>query len=167
MGELLLHTFAPVFDSNSEILVLGSFPSVKSRENNFYYGHPQNRFWRVTAAVFSRPVPNTVDEKKGFLLENGIALWDVIKSCEITGSADSTIKSVTPNDLSEILSVGSIKHIYANGKTAQKLYNKYIKKSTGFEIIALPSTSPANAAFSMEKLIKEWNVINEHNRNCM
>ena len=167
MGELLVHTFEPVFDSNSEILVLGSFPSVKSRENNFYYGHPQNRFWKVTAAVFSRTVPNTVDEKKSFLLENKIALWDVMKSCEITGSADSTIKSVTPNDLSEILVVGNIKHIYANGKTAQKLYNKYIKKSTGIEITVLPSTSPANAAFSLEKLIKEWNVINEHNRNCM
>ena len=167
MGELLVHTFEPVFDSRSEILVLGSFPSVKSRENNFYYGHPQNRFWKVTAAVFSRPVPNTVDEKKSFLLENKIALWDVIKSCEITGSADSTIKSVTPNDLSEILSTASIKRIYANGKTAQKLYNKYIKKSTGTEITVLPSTSPANAAYSLEKLIKEWNVINEHNRNCM
>ncbi len=167
MGELLVHTFEPVFDSNSEILVLGSFPSVKSRENNFYYEHPQNRFWKVTAAVFSRPVPNTVDKKKCFLLENKIALWDVIKSCEITGSADSTIKSVTPNELSEVLAVGSIKHIYANGKTAQKLYNKYIKKSTGIEITALPSTSPANAAFSMEKLIKEWSVINEHNRNCL
>lgn len=167
MGELLVHTFEPVFDSRSEILVLGSFPSVKSRENNFYYGHPQNRFWKVTAAVFSRPVPNTVDEKKCFLLENKIALWDVIKSCEITGSADSTIKSVTPNDLSEILSTASIKRIYANGKTAQKLYNKYIKKNTGTEITVLPSTSPANAAYSLEKLIKEWNVINEHNRNCM
>jgi len=167
MGELLVHTFDPIFDSKSEILVLGSFPSVKSRENNFYYGHPQNRFWKVVSSVFSCPVPNTVDEKKKLLLENGIAVWDVIKSCEITGSADSTIKSVTPNDMSKILSYASIKNIYANGKTAQKLYNKYIKKSTGVDIIALPSTSPANAAYSLEKLIKEWNVINEHNRNCM
>lgn len=167
MGEIFTHTFEPIFDKNSEILVLGSFPSVKSRENNFYYAHPQNRFWRVVASVYSCPVPNTVEEKKNMLLSNKIAVWDVIKSCEITGSADSTIKSVIPNDLSEILSVADIKKIYANGKTAQSLYNKYIKKNTGFDIISLPSTSPANAAYSLEKLIKEWKIINEYNRNCM
>lgn len=167
MGEIFTHTFEPIFDKNSEILVLGSFPSVKSRENNFYYAHPQNRFWRVVASVYSCPVPKTVEEKKNMLLSNKIAVWDVIRSCEITGSADSTIKSVTPNDLSEILSVADIKKIYANGKTAQSLYNKYIKKNTGFDIISLPSTSPANAAYSLEKLIKEWKIINEYNRNCM
>ena len=167
MGEIFTHTFAPIFDKNSEILVLGSFPSVKSRENNFYYAHPQNRFWRVVASVYSCPVPKTVEEKKNMLLSNKIAVWDVIKSCEITGSADSTIKSVIPNDLSEILSVADIKKIYANGKTAQSLYNKYIKNSTGFDIISLPSTSPANAAYSLEKLIKEWKIINEYNRNCL
>lgn len=167
MGEIFTHTFEPIFDKNSEILVLGSFPSVKSRENNFYYAHPQNRFWRVVASVYSCPVPKTVEEKKNMLLSNKIAVWDVIKSCEITGSADSTIKSVIPNDLSEILSVADIKKIYANGKTAQSLYNKYMKKNTGFDIISLPSTSPANAAYSLEKLIKEWKIINEHNRNCL
>lgn len=167
MGEIFTHTFEPIFDKNSEILVLGSFPSVKSRENNFYYAHPQNRFWRVVASVYSCPVPKTVEEKKNMLLSNKIAVWDVIKSCEITGSADSTIKSVIPNDLSEILSVADIKKIYANGKTAQSLYNKYIKKNTGVDIISLPSTSPANAAYSLEKLIKEWKIINEYNRNCM
>lgn len=167
MGEIFTHTFEPIFDKNSEILVLGSFPSVKSRENNFYYAHPQNRFWRVVASVYSCPVPKTVEEKKNMLLSNKIAVWDVIKSCEITGSADSTIKSVIPNDLSEILSVADIKKIYANGKTAQSLYNKYIKKSTDFDIISLPSTSPANAAYSLEKLIKEWKIINEYNRNCL
>ncbi len=167
MGEIFTHTFEPIFDKNSEILVLGSFPSVKSRENNFYYAHPQNRFWRVVASVYSCPVPKTVEEKKNMLLSNKIAVWDVIKSCEITGSADSTIKSVIPNDLSEILSVADIKKIYANGKTAQSLYNKYIKKNTGFDIISLPSTSPANAAYSLEKLIKEWKIIYEYNRNCM
>lgn len=167
MGEIFTHTFEPIFDKNSEILVLGSFPSVKSRENNFYYAHPQNRFWRVVASVYSCPVPKTVEEKKNMLLSNKIAVWDVIKSCEITGSADSTIKSVIPNDLSEILSVADIKKIYANGKTAQSLYNKYIKKNTGVDIISLPSTSPANAAYSLEKLIKEWKTINEYNRNCM
>lgn len=167
MVEIFTHTFEPIFDKSSEILVLGSFPSVKSRENNFYYAHPQNRFWRVVASVYSCPVPKTVEEKKNMLLSNKIALWDVIKSCEITGSADSTIKSVIPNDLSKILSVADIKKIYANGKTAQNLYNKYIKKSTGFDIISLPSTSPANAAYSLEKLIKEWKIINEYNRNCL
>lgn len=167
MGEIFTHTFEPIFDKNSEILVLGSFPSVKSRENNFYYAHPQNRFWRVVASVYFCPVPKTVEEKKNMLLSNKIAVWDVIKSCEITGSADSTIKSVISNDLSEILSVADIKKIYANGKTAQSLYNKYIKKNTGFDIISLPSTSPANAAYSLEKLIKEWKIINEYNRNCM
>lgn len=167
MGGIYTHTFEPIFDKNSEILVLGSFPSVKSRENNFYYAHPQNRFWKVVASVYSCPVPKTVEEKKNMLLSNKIAVWDVIKSCEITGSADSTIKSVTPNDLSEILSVADIKKIYANGKTAQSLYNKYIKKNTGIDIIALPSTSPANAVYSIEKLIKEWKIINEYNRNCM
>lgn len=167
MGEIYTHTFEPIFDKNSEILVLGSFPSVKSRENNFYYAHPQNRFWKVVASVYSCPVPKTVEEKKNMLLSNRIAVWDVIKSCEITGSADSTIKSVTPNDLSEILSVANIQKIYANGKTAQSLYNKYIKKNTGIDIISLPSTSPANAAYSLEKLIKEWKIINEYNRNCL
>lgn len=167
MGEIFTHTFEPIFDRNSEILVLGSFPSVKSRENNFYYAHPQNRFWRVVASVYSCPVPSSVEEKKNMLLSNKIAVWDVIRSCEITGSADSTIKSVIPNDLSEILSVADIKKIYANGKTAQSLYNKYIKKNTGVDIISLPSTSPANAAYSLEKLIKEWKIINEYNRNCM
>lgn len=167
MGEIFTHTFEPIFDKNSEILVLGSFPSVKSRENNFYYAHPQNRFWKVVASVYSCPVPKTVEEKKNMLLSNKIAVWDVIKSCEITGSADSTIKSVIPNDLSEILSVADIKKIYANGKTAQSLYNKYIKKNTGFDIISLPSTSSANAAYSLEKLIKEWKIINEYNRNCL
>ncbi len=167
MGEIFTHNFEPIFDNNSEILVLGSFPSVKSRENNFYYAHPQNRFWRVVASVYSCPVPSSVEEKKNMLLSNKIAVWDVIRSCEITGSADSTIKSVIPNDLSEILSVADIKKIYANGKTAQSLYNKYIKKNTGIDIISLPSTSPANAAYSLEKLIKEWKIINEYNRNCM
>ena len=167
MGDIYTHTFEPIFDKNSEILVLGSFPSVKSRENNFYYAHPQNRFWKVVASVYSCPVPKTVEEKKNMLLSNKIAVWDVIKSCEIAGSADSTIKSVIPNDLSEILSVADIKKIYANGKTAQSLYNKYIKKNTAIDIIALPSTSPANAAYSIEKLIKEWKIINEYNRNCM
>ena len=157
--EHITHTFDPVFDSNSEILILGTFPSVKSRENNFQYGHVHNRFWRVTAAVFGVQTPVSVEDKKKFLLENHIAVWDVIKTCDITNSADSTIKSVIPNDLSVILESCVIKQIYANGKTAEKLYNQYIKKKIKRDIIALPSTSPANAAFSEKKLIEKWKII--------
>lgn len=160
--EHQVHTFEPVFDKNSKVLILGTFPSVKSRENQFYYGHPQNRFWRVLAGFIKSDVPQTIDEKKQFLLNNNIAIWDVIRSCDIQNSADSTIKSVEPNDLSVILDNCNIKNIFANGKTAEKLYNKYIKKSIKKEIIVLPSTSPANAAYSLERLIKEWNIILPH-----
>lgn len=152
------HPFPPIYDKNSKILILGSFPSVKSREQNFFYGHPQNRFWRVTAAVFSSDVPKTIEEKKKFLLSNGIALWDVIAACEITGSADSSIKNVIPNDLSDILKCADIKAIYVNGKTAEKYYYKYLKQ-TGRFAVCLPSTSPANAAWTLDRLIKAWEVI--------
>ena len=153
------HTFAPVFDANSEILILGTFPSVKSRENGFYYGHPQNRFWKVLAEILKTELPETIDEKKQMLLANRIAVWDVIKSCEILNSADSSIKNVVPNDFTRILSDTQIKTIYANGKTAERLYNKFVKENTGREIVFLPSTSPANASFGMERLLKEWSVI--------
>ena len=153
------HTFEPVFDENSEILILGTFPSVKSRENNFYYGHPQNRFWRVLSEILGTEAPKDIEAKKQMLLSNRIAVWDVVKSCEISNSADSTIKSVVPNDLSEILEKTRIKKIYANGKTAEKLYNRYIKKHTKTDIITLPSTSPANASYNMKKLVDEWKNI--------
>lgn len=158
-NETVLHNIPPVFDENSTVLILGSFPSVKSRESEFFYGHPQNRFWRVTAAVFSRPVPQTVEEKKAFLLENHIALWDVLASCEITGSADSSIKNAVPNDIGIILEKANIKRIFVNGKTAEKYYKKYIQPQIGIQAACLPSTSPANAAKSLEKLIEEWGVI--------
>ena len=157
----VLHNIPPVFDENSTVLILGSFPSVKSRESEFFYGHPQNRFWRVTAAVFSRPVPQTVEEKKAFLLENHIALWDVLASCEIEGSADSSIKNAVPNDIDIILSKAKIKRIFVNGRTAEKYYKKYIQPRIGAEAVCLPSTSPANAAKSLEKLIEEWGVIKQ------
>ena len=153
------HTFAPVFDANSEILILGTFPSVKSRENGFYYGHAHNRFWKVLAEILKTELPETIDEKKQMLLANRIAVWDVIKSCEILNSADSSIKNVVPNDFTRILSDTQIKTIYANGKTAERLYNKFVKENTGREIVFLPSTSPANASFGMERLLKEWSVI--------
>lgn len=157
--EALEHEFAPIYDENSKVLILGTFPSVKSREQNFYYGHPQNRFWKVMARLTDSEVPQTVEEKKELLLKNGIAIWDVIESCEIVGSSDSSIRNVVPADLSRVLSKCSIKTIYANGGTAKKLYEKYSKQITGREIVGLPSTSPANAAYSVDRLMEYWSVI--------
>ncbi len=156
---MINHPFPPLYDSNSKILILGSFPSVKSREQLFFYGHPQNRFWKVTAAVYDSPVPRTIPEKKEFLLSHHIALWDVIASCDITGSSDSSIKNVTPNDLLPILSSSEISSIFVNGKTAEKYYKRFTEPHTGIKAVCLPSTSPANAAWSMEKLIGAWKVI--------
>ena len=156
---MIQHPIQPVYDSRSRILILGSFPSVKSREAMFFYGHPQNRFWKVTAAVFGCPVPQTTEEKRAFLLANGIAVWDVIASCEITGSSDSSIRNVVPNDLSQILAAAPIEQIYVNGQTALKYYNRYLRESTGREAVCLPSTSPANAAWNLEKLVDAWKII--------
>ncbi len=158
---MLIHPIEPLFDENSEILILGSFPSQKSREQMFFYGHPQNRFWKVVSAVYGKETPETVDEKKELLLSCKIALWDVIASCDINGSSDSSIKNVTPNDLTVILEKTDIKQIFVNGKTAEKYYNKYIKNKISRKAICLPSTSPANAAWSTEKLLCEWRVIKE------
>lgn len=155
----IIHPFPPLYDENSEILILGSFPSVKSREEMFFYGHPQNRFWRVIAAVTESKVPENISEKRELLLKNRIALWDVISSCEITGSSDSSIKNVIPNDLSEILKNSRIKRIYVNGKTSEKYYNKYMREKTGINAVCLPSTSPANAKWTLEKLQEEWKRI--------
>ena len=153
------HPFEPVYDERSDILILGTLPSVKSRENAFYYGHPQNRFWRVLAAVFEADAPGSAEEKTRFLLEHRVALWDVAASCEIAGSSDTSIRRVVPNDLSRILDSCGIRRIYANGKTAGRLYLRYIYPRTGREITVLPSTSPANAAYSPGKLASAWSVI--------
>lgn len=153
---MVSHPIPPVFDRNSKVLILGSFPSVKSREAQFFYGHPQNRFWKVTSAVLGVQEPHTIEEKKAFLLSHGIAVWDVIASCDITGSSDSSIKNVVPNDLSQILKVADIRTIFVNGKTAEKFYNKYVKDVIGREAVCLPSTSPANAAWSLERLTEAW-----------
>lgn len=155
------HSFQPVFDEHSRILILGTLPSVKSRENNFYYGHPQNRFWKVLASVMEEDVPQSIDEKKAFLLRNHIAIWDVIASCDIIGSSDSSIRNVVPTDLQVILQHAEIKQIYANGQKAQDLYQKYSYPTSGKEIIRLPSTSPANAAFGMDRLLEHWRQIKE------
>ncbi|MBR3419651.1 MAG: DNA-deoxyinosine glycosylase [Oscillospiraceae bacterium] len=159
MQESVQHPFPPLYDSRSEILILGSFPSVKSREQRFFYGHPQNRFWRVTAAVFGCEVPQTIEEKRAFLLSHHVALWDVIASCEITGSSDSSIRNVQPNDLTPILAAANIRQIYVNGGTAAKYYDKYQKPVLLREAVRLPSTSPANAAWSLDRLIAAWQVI--------
>lgn len=154
-----IHTIDPVYDENSRVLILGSFPSVKSRETEFFYGHPQNRFWRVLAGLLELPVPGSIEQKRLLLLENKIALWDVIQSCEITGSDDASIKNVAANDLSPILADSDIKQILTNGGTASRLYKKLLLPETKLPAISLPSTSPANARFSLEKLMQDWRVI--------
>ena len=161
---MIVHPIPPVYDRNSEVLILGSFPSVKSREAGFFYGHPQNRFWKVTAAVFAENVPRTIEEKKAFLARNHIALWDVIGTCDIVGSSDASIRNVVPNDLSVILGHANIRAIYVNGKTAMKYYLKYTQPLTGRAAVCLPSTSPANAAWTVEKLQTEWNRIGSHRK---
>ena len=150
------HEFDPIFDENSEILILGTLPSVKSREQNFYYGHPQNRFWKVIAALFEEPVPERIPEKKELLLKHHIALWDVIAECDIAGSSDSSIKNVVPNDMNVILSGADIQGIFANGGKAYQLFVKYCSKEGMPPVGKLPSTSPANAAWSFEHLTAEW-----------
>jgi hypoxanthine-DNA glycosylase len=156
MKEHILHPFPPFFDADSRILILGSFPSVKSREQMFFYGHPQNRFWKVLAAIFAETVPSAIPEKKASLAKHHIALWDVIASCDIKGSSDASIENVVANDLSVILNGAKIRRIFVNGKTAEKYYQKYIEPQTGIKAVCLPSTSPANAAWKMERLIEVW-----------
>ena len=191
MGERILHPIEPTYDEHSRILILGSFPSVKSREMGYFYGHPQNRFWKVLAAVFaedsagkeqqtdSKPlqeagqktenrtaartaalmVPQTIGERRSFLLRHQVAVWDVIASCTINGSSDSSIKDVVVNDLSRILDTAPVRQIYVNGRKAEQLYNKYTFPKTGRKAICLPSTSPANAAWSLERLVASWSQI--------
>ncbi|MCH5324973.1 MAG: DNA-deoxyinosine glycosylase [Eubacterium sp.] len=153
---MIQHNIPPVYDENSKILILGSFPSVKSREGMFFYHHPQNRFWKVLSAVLGCDCPQTVEEKKVFLLTNNIALWDVVQSCTVTGSSDSSIKDAVPNPLRMILDNSRVMRIYTNGNTAYMLYNGLCREDIGIDAIKLPSTSPANAAFSLERLIGIW-----------
>lgn len=159
MKEKQIHPFEPVYDEQSEILILGTFPSVKSRENAFYYGHPQNRFWKVLAALCNEDSPTTIEKKRDFLLRHHIALWDVVKSCEIKGSSDSSIQNVVSNDISALCRETSIRAVYCNGKKAKALFDRYIGKEQQIEATVLPSTSPANAAWNLERLIEEWNII--------
>lgn len=154
--ERVNHPLEPIYDEQSKVLILGSFPSVKSREQAFFYGHPQNRFWKVIAAVTGEPVPVTVVEKRALLLRHGVAVWDVIASCEIVGSSDSSIRNVQVNDLSRIIEASPDIRVFANGTKSYELYCRYAKAQTGKEITKLPSTSPANASWSLERLCAEW-----------
>ena len=156
---MLYHPIPPLYDEFSRVLILGSFPSVKSREQQFFYGHKQNRFWRVMAQVLDCPVPVSIEQKREMLLSHHIAVWDVIAGCEITGSSDASSRNVTPNDLSEILTCADIREIYTNGGKAGQLYKKYIYPANGREAVTLPSTSPANAGYSLEKLVEAWRVL--------
>lgn len=153
------HGFEPVYDEHSRILILGSFPSVKSRENSFYYGHPQNRFWKLMARLLEEPLPETIEEKKRLLLSHGIAIWDVVAACDIKGSSDSSIRNVIPADINRILRTADIEKIIANGDTAYKLYHKYCEPHTGREALKCPSTSPANAIFTLDRLADAWGRI--------
>ena len=159
MAEHLIHPIPPLYNEKSRVLILGSFPSVKSREAAFFYGHPQNRFWPLLAALTQSPAPNTIEEKRALVLRHHLALWDTIASCEITGSSDSSIKNVVPNDLTPILETAAIRAIFCNGTTSWKLYQKYLYPQTGIPAHKLPSTSPANAAWTIPKLLGAWQEI--------
>jgi len=158
-----IHTIKPYYNKDSEILILGSFPSVVSREVGFYYAHPQNRFWKVLSKVFNEEIKDDISSKKDFLKKYKIALFDVCAACEIKGSSDLTIKNVIANDLDLILNNSNIKKIYVNGKTAYDLYNKLIKDKINIEAMYLPSTSSANATFNLNKLADIYNVLNKYN----
>ena len=159
--EAVVHPFAPVWDINSRVLILGSFPSVCSRQIGFYYGHPQNRFWPLMARLFGEPVPQTAQERRAFALRHGIALWDSIESCTITGSSDASIRAATPNDVAGLIRQSCIQRVYCNGQQAYKLYQTYCAEACGLAAIPLPSTSPANAAWTMDKLAQAWQIIRD------
>lgn len=150
------HPFPPLYDARSRVLILGSFPSIKSREQMFFYGHPQNRFWRVIPALFGEDIPTTIEEKKSLILRNHLALWDTIASCEITGSSDASITNVVANDLRPILNGAEIRAIFCNGATSFKWYNRLVRDGLGREAALLPSTSPANAQWTLPRLTEAW-----------
>lgn len=156
MPEHIIHPFEPFFSLDSKILIVGSLPSVKSRENGFYYGHPQNRFWKMLAQIFAESMPLSIEEKQQFLAKHKIAVYDSIKECTINGSSDSSIRNVIPSDIAKIVFSSQITKILANGKTAAKYFLKYQNQNLCQMLKTLPSTSPANAAFSIEKLVEIW-----------
>lgn len=156
----IVHPLKPIYNKDSIVLILGSFPSVISRKNNFYYSNPKNKFQKILGTVFNEENLTTNEEKIDFLLNNHIALFDVIKSCEIDGSSDSSIKNVIPNDINKLIKNSKVKYIFTNGNKAHELYQKYIFKSTKIVDIKLPSTSPANCQKGIEeKLIEHYRKI--------
>lgn len=155
----VIHPLEPIFNQDSKILILGSMPSVKSREIGFYYSHPQNKFWNILSEIYQEDISNDIISRKDFLLKHQIALWDVIKSCTIIGSNDSSIKDVKINNINFLLKNSSIEKIFTTGKKAYSLYQKYIFPKTKIEAIPLPSTSPLNAAMKYEDIIKEYKKI--------
>ncbi len=160
--ERIIHPIPPLYDEQSRVLILGSFPSVKSREGRFFYHHPQNRFWKVISALYEEAVPVTIEQKKELLLRLRIAVWDVIQSCEIVGSSDSSIRNVIPNNPADILKHSCVEHIFTNGNTSHRLYMKYIYPVTGMESMKLPSTSPANAGYTLDRLLEEWSILKKY-----
>ncbi len=158
---MLIHPFEPVYDARSRILILGSFPSVKSREEAFYYAHPRNRFWKLLAALFNETPPESVREKTDLLLAHGIALWDVIHSCEIQGSSDASVRNARANDIPALIARTRIRRIYTNGSKAHELYKRLVYPISAVSDVPLPSTSPANAACSFEALLQAWQCIAE------
>jgi TDG/mug DNA glycosylase family protein len=158
-GEYHTHPVPPIYGENSRILILGTFPSPASREGGFFYHHPQNRFWRVMAAITGSVVPKDIEQKKELILENDLALWDVIASCKIVGASDSSIRDVVPTDLRIIFNQSPIEKVFANGDKAHRLYMKYAFQISEKPITRLPSTSPANAAWSLDRLIEAWSII--------
>ena len=161
-GGRIGHGFGPVFDAGSRVLILGSFPSVKSREVGFYYGHPQNRFWRVLGRILNDPAPDGIEERKAYLSRHGVALWDSVVSCEITGSADASIRDPEPADLSLILSVSPVRAVFCNGALSRSLLQKNQTLPDDLPVFRLPSTSPANAAWSLDRLAEEWKIVSSY-----
>ncbi|MGM9612518.1 MAG: DNA-deoxyinosine glycosylase [Butyricicoccus sp.] len=157
--EVVHHTFGPLYDEHSRVLILGSIPSPKSREVNFFYGHPQNRFWPVLAAVLGEPKPETIDQKRAMVLRHGIAMWDTLASCEIRGASDAAIRNPVPNDIAALLKKTGIHTIFCTGAASHKLYTKLCQPQTGLPAVKLPSTSPANAAWSFARLTEAYRVI--------
>ncbi|MBQ9947651.1 MAG: DNA-deoxyinosine glycosylase [Oscillospiraceae bacterium] len=155
------HEFPPLFDGNSKVLILGTIPSPKSRERGFYYMHPQNRFWRMLCAVLGEEVPSDIGGRKRLCLSHGIALWDVLESCEINGASDSSIKNALPNDLSRIFTAADIRAVFTTGKKAHELYQRYFAEDPHTEI-CLPSTSPANRTISETEMLKQYRKIAEY-----
>lgn len=155
--ERIVHPLAPVFDGQSRALVLGTMPSPASRAAGFYYCHPQNRFWRVLAALWKSPMPETNKERATFALRHRIALWDVLATCEIAGASDASISNPQPNDLARVIDAVPIAAVFTTGSKASALYRKLCAPSfPGLPHVALPSTSSANARMRLDDLVAAY-----------